>query len=61
MPGLNGANLDQLKEAFSRFDRNNDGKISENEFKNFFIEMGMETNDKDIKLLVIKISDIFYF
>ena len=41
-----------------QFDHNNDGKISQNEFKALFTKMGMETSDKDIKLLVYKIEDI---
>ena len=54
--GLNESQLDQLKEAFSLFDSDKDGKIAKNELKVLLQSMGQSPSETDLRDMIDQVD-----
>ena len=51
-------NIEQLKEAFDKVDKNKDGKINKAEFKEAMESLEVFLNDKELKQLM---KQVYYY
>jgi len=55
--GLSESRIKELKEAFSIFDKNGDGGISNDELRIFLETLGQKPSDKDIAMLMKEVDE----
>ena len=59
--GLSDESIEEFREAFSLFDRNNDGTVNSKDLGNVLKAIGQNPSDEETRQLVQRVSNLSYY